>query len=470
MHHFRGWVPTITGKLSFSQIGLCKDNRISSNVYNNLSQGGLLIAKHTRTSIDGPIASFFQQLVLRRNPNQYFIVQGGLEKGHMLQGGKDANGLPKWSPDSRAILTGKIFVYVPPPFGIPKIKKTPFQNALEAFNKEMSYAQSLLTDGTELERRDWVEHLSANCNNSKLTYEANFSINRNGTCTIEMLEKGYLRNNSNPNDFRVLANQMMFCLRDIIHRHYHHDASEELSSIAYPVIDNKKYDDSTWRRETLYGLTRLALQARRNSSIRESKNAIGILAYADSFQSHLADWCETRRRSSQTHKPNVELINSFSSYDFQAMVNSLKASISTKEWKRSRTMSIIVVCTAIFALMTSITFGMFRLKYQSLPRNESLKIDGILEQAITLITTNPLVTSIIVPLALIFPFYIWAAEWNFKRVSELRIHRLENAVLKEIFQSTKRPTVSWAILIIINCLLIFGLIKVLLLLWNNLIF
>jgi len=466
MTKFRAWIPNISGKLSFSQIGLSNDSRVSTNVFNSVDLTGKIIAKQTRVSNDGPIPPSLQRLLSFRDPRQIFVIQAQVRPGFLIAERPNYEP-PVWVRDERAILDGKVFIQVPSPWIINCIHPSSLQQKMRDFETALKYAQTRLSDGNSFIETDWNDHLKKQANKTDNWYECSFQINRFGECTIDIESTGILQDTTCVQTLRSYANQVFFCLRDLIHRHYHHNTDEELLGVTFPLnTPEGHYDDRTWRRETLYGLTRLALQARRNSAIGDSKNAIGIIAYAKSFQKLLGHW-KYKSEPQCGISPKSELISDFSRYNFDSMISSLKAGISHAEWTRSRGITSMALCTAIFATILTLTLGAIRLKHLTLSDGERLELPKTLIQIIDFIVSYPVQIALVFPTVIGLLIFIYSTEFRFKRDTELRIHRLENAALNSINAKTKIPILSWVISIVINLIIISAFISAFLwAVWN----
>ncbi|USQ96517.1 hypothetical protein [Caulobacter sp. RL271] len=122
----------------------------------------------------------------------------------------------------------------------------------------------------------------------------------------------------------LLLNQVYYFIKDVSHRHYHHrDSSDNL----LPIVEVKDGDDEAWRRETLWALTRSVLELRRRKRLAGHKNAVGILAYAEAFQGTLA----RVRRFDEKFAPS-ELGQS---YNFDHTRASLEATIDERAYTTS---------------------------------------------------------------------------------------------------------------------------------------
>lgn len=80
-----------------------------------------------------------------------------------------------------------------------------------------------------------------------------------------------------------LSSHFYYFVRDMAHRHRHHAKG---SDSLLPVVEATPTDDTTWRRETSYNLSRAIIEARRDDDLVEHKRAIGIAAYAGAYQDH----------------------------------------------------------------------------------------------------------------------------------------------------------------------------------------
>ena len=344
-------MPTITGKLSFSQIGSDSRNGRDNTVINHLGDGGDLFAIQNRISRDGPLPAKLQFL-LNRNPKQIFLIKASVISGATMSGKADENGLPDWVTDEQGTLSGKIFVYsCPMPFRKQEHRDLPGWKKIKELRKKINLSNGFKQNEIEFLEKTNVEELIAACATEETFYCFEFEINRSGQCTLTACNAGLFLN-PNFSSIEPLARQAFFCLRDLIHKHYHHGKSDhELVGMCYNLLPNNVYDDLTWRRETLYGLTRMALQKRRTGKTRDNKNALGILAYARSFQSHFLRWTFSSKAEEKLVTPTTQKNLNFSAYDFDSFNASLKADISVREWARSSLIGIGAFTVSLICLL-----------------------------------------------------------------------------------------------------------------------
>ncbi|MCF8470311.1 MAG: peptidoglycan-binding protein [Parvibaculum sp.] len=80
----------------------------------------------------------------------------------------------------------------------------------------------------------------------------------------------------------ILAAQLFFFLKDIGHRHQHHDARTDTIVDLYDVSDEG--NDLNWRLGTLYSIYRRIISNKRMRSVNAHFSSLGLLAYAKAFK------------------------------------------------------------------------------------------------------------------------------------------------------------------------------------------
>ena len=143
-------------------------------------------------------------------------------------------------------------------------------------------------------------------------------------------------------DLEAVADQAFFAMRDLTHQHYHHKGRSDLLTTVTPWTPAT---DEDWRRQTQYGLTRMAIAVRRRDSAESFRQALGIVAYADAFQKHFCGWHTTLSGSV------AKSATSFA-YDFASLRASVEASLKVRELKDSnrRARLFFMFGTAVTAL------------------------------------------------------------------------------------------------------------------------
>jgi hypothetical protein len=143
-----------------------------------------------------------------------------------------------------------------------------------------------------------------------------------------------------------LSAHFYYFVRDISHKHYHHHKTSDHILLC---LSTGPFDDYTWRRETLYALTRAALHSRRLDDLLAYRNAKGLIAYADLFQSNNSKIIRTK----ENYLAIIDNPNSIK-YDFNHLISSVEARADEKLWRydgRVQLFAILVtVALAVFAL------------------------------------------------------------------------------------------------------------------------
>ncbi|WP_162801424.1 hypothetical protein [Azospirillum brasilense] len=123
------------------------------------------------------------------------------------------------------------------------------------------------------------------------SFNAQFSLSRTGSTTIAIPDDPKTSSNapSLPKDkptrahmMHLMAAQLFFFLRDIGHRHQHHDPKTDTISDLHRVQKND--DDFTWRLNTLYSMYRKVIDLKRAPHSDTLANAMGVIAYAETFE------------------------------------------------------------------------------------------------------------------------------------------------------------------------------------------
>lgn len=237
MSNYRAWVPNKTGLLSFSQIG-------------NLSSTQIECAE--AISQKKWIEYFCVERRTRKLDDSLFGYKYKLEG--LLPGRKDTffvlNSKCKSKGRSSRFLTGSITAY----YGVhkPKVEK------------------------------------SIDLNSLKKLFSVNFCLSRTGECrlfncniTDELLNHRENSNESfnlNQNSEGYLVSQAYMFLRDVTHRHKHHDPKSDTFLDIVPYSKN-------WKKRIAYRLGKKVIKQPLRNKPDTMQEALGILAYLRSFQS-----------------------------------------------------------------------------------------------------------------------------------------------------------------------------------------
>ena len=332
---FAAWVPTITGQLSFSLLGEGVDDALAANGAATPSIGDANAPRHvvviqSRRTKDRP-----WPLWLQRAAKAEYVLIGKTRDATRPVIDTDVHGTVtlQTEPDHVGVLEGRILVI---PFHADKKAGQAARRAIRGIRKLVTRAveANQLGDTRALAKLgDTIQELIARAAHQDVSaVGANFSLYRTGEFRLAIDEElPEVEDESAPaapadEAFRLMiARQMYYFVKDVGHRHYHHDQSRD-NLLPLTLADG---DDESWRRETLWSLARAVVSLRRGNRLAAHKHALGILAYADAFQSHLA---RVRRRAGEDA---FELADTGPTYDFGHTRLSLEATIDEQSFLKS---------------------------------------------------------------------------------------------------------------------------------------
>jgi hypothetical protein len=266
VRRFRGWIPTVSGRLSFSVFGNTANptQAFSANVADRETR--YLASYQVRDTSDVllPARRIFGPLLFKTDGQFCFAFYATTEDIEQ---------------NSQEYLIGKAFMF----YGSSRAKEIVpeiqvFQDYLRQFfhdnpNSLKSYCE---------DRFD----LLMNYSEERCVFSADIRICRTGTTDIFI--KWPLRPKPGAPQFpadaarltHMLAAQIFFFLKDLGHRHQHHDQKTDTIVDLYEIDTD---DDTGWRRSTLYNIYRKVIIYKRDPHISIFDHCLGLIAYADSF-------------------------------------------------------------------------------------------------------------------------------------------------------------------------------------------
>lgn len=315
MTSYAGWVPTITGQLSFSLIGLRTGNAgyITANRANNISgkprRTIVVVKRRVTRDVPVPIRWFHPQRV------KTCILLGRTVPGDRPS---IANDRVESVTDDIGEVAGQVLV-------IPYHRDGLLNRLAKRCVKDVTSMVSSLPEDASAEQL-FEEVL----NRVATSEQAGVRVLR---CDYQLYRTGEVRVQTDVGLRPESAQQMYYFVKDCAHRHYHHDHSTDN---LLPLTEAPLSDDISWRRHSLWCLTRSVLEARRRDSLKGYKSALGMLAYADAFQALLG----------KIHRPEgtadkYAIIHGDIGYDFAHTKASLEAKIAEKEFSSGSTRDIV---------------------------------------------------------------------------------------------------------------------------------
>lgn len=270
-----GWVPTVTGRLSFSHFGSCEDHN-TRHVNRADDRRRYLLVYQTRNASD-------VLLPFRRHLSERLLGIKGDLQFVCLAVTQDEPG------DAQARLDGHIYIIDRTGEWRDQVRE-PMRSAR---SKLRDYSFSTETPSIELHFEnnfsDALELCSQNC-----LFQGRFSLKRNGIVTISVDHDMQTassapkmpENGSKARHVRhILAAQLFYFLRDVGHRHRHHAAGTDT---IVDLHEADETDDVSWRRRTLYNIYRRIISNKRTNNVEAHFRSLGLLAYAKAFK-HICD-------------------------------------------------------------------------------------------------------------------------------------------------------------------------------------
>jgi hypothetical protein len=270
---FRGWIPTVSGRLSFSIFGrtLFPSRARFGNVSDGASRFLVVYQQHDASDIILPF---------RRVLAPYFVGRRGAFTFVLVAASET-------TPEDEAPqfwLTGAAFI----------------------FSDDAVWRETALPEIDDYIRELRAYHAASH---SQLAQYANHSFNRvldvcRSHCCFQVSVKISRRGrteivapfpnavattaprlpddpNRRENIIHVLAAQIFFFLKNIGHHHQHHDPSTDT------IVDLYRYsetDDINWRRNVLYSMYRAVIERKRIWHSTSFNDCIGVIAYAETFR------------------------------------------------------------------------------------------------------------------------------------------------------------------------------------------
>jgi len=241
---FRGWVPTITGNLSFATIGQGRQPKRAFKVAKASDGVRFVVVAQKRRTTDVPFALIGDAINWLRRREGYTV--------YTLFG-------KSLRSEDYQLLTG------------PCVELTPHE-----YNRLQELLKSLRND--DLDDQDFgtlFDELAAKFSDASENPGCGMSaieLHRDGKVEIAF-------NDIEEGEAQDVASQIYFFVRDVCHVHQHHAPTSDTILDVVPLSAG----DHHWKRETLYSLYRWVIQQKRSRTPSAYVDAKGVLAYARAF-------------------------------------------------------------------------------------------------------------------------------------------------------------------------------------------
>lgn len=328
---FRSWIPSVTARLSFSEIG--DTSHPSRCVRRNVGLGDkrLIVCYQARDLSDKPFPSLrriFSQLRLCVDERMWFtlVAEAGYSKGIPLES-----------------LWGQVAIFTDK-----KVWRTQIENEVKDTQSVLNDYRATKNDtNVKYKAKEYIRKLKRHLH-PNADFVVYFRLYRNGHIKIwsdsdiplkEGAPKFDVQNGIS--DIRPVASQAYYFFKDVSHHHNHHDPRTDTVVDLY--LENCQ--PSTYQREVLYSLYRKAIQYKRHPNEANLFDSAGILAYAKSFKGT----CETP--GSWAYDENLPF------YDYESSKASIESSQAKRNWivqsSQSKTEKVTSVIFAVVGIVLS---------------------------------------------------------------------------------------------------------------------
>lgn len=366
--NYRGWIPTVSGHLSFSVLGQT-DNPTKATTANVVDdKHRYIVGFQRRPILDGliPILNAYLPVFrgkgligLRRDRNLFFVVIGKAQK----------------SATAPNALKGKILIYRPKDWKSARAHVENCQKILFDLEEETKKINKPLYPGAEQ---------AMNVSSASALAEFDFILYRNGIVSISMEALSKLVKIVPESDYELnsqylewvrdqVASQAFYFIRDMTHRHQHHcPTSDTLTNLhrvpaahGLPVGHRLSFNDEyAWMLRVYRHLSRGVIKQKRDGDDSALEESLGILAYTRAFVAIARDHLAAIAYSNVA-KEQAACFPGTAKHYFDTLKASIEARLKTKAtearlWDSDvRTkFSISALVLSIIAINISALFGM----------------------------------------------------------------------------------------------------------------
>lgn len=342
---FFGWIPTVSGALSFSAFGDTSHppRAISANRTDRKTRYLVSFRARDCSDILVPFKSKLGPWFFNLSGKLWFVCVGKCETRNGTQ----------------ELMEGQVLIFH---------DRDLWRNNV---GKIVRDAQELLKDyryGTHPNIENYFEHRYVELIDqlpALSAFNATFNITRIGFTKLQLADKMELHHGApslpdaqpaRDHVKHILAAQLFFFLRDIGHRHQHHDPYTDTIVDLWPETPK---DPFYWKLQTLFSLYRKVISYKRVKSPSSITASLGVCAYADTFRALIADTATPAQlaRMPQFYSENVR--NSIHAVDYE-MNRRRELNISSSAVTRElilTSIALVIAIVGVFQIVqTKLTF------------------------------------------------------------------------------------------------------------------
>lgn len=418
-HSYAGWIPTVTGNLSYQIVGRSSQSR-ALQLFNHIDLHAprrFIAALQRRITADLPLPTW---LIKCWHPGaQYDCVM--LARTHSTK--RPCVDRREEFVDEMGCLTGVCYIFM---YIEDRVQRRSYEDFRSSLAQEILIAERQGHETTaEAAFARIAEH-----------FDTPTELQPHGKVYFRLYRTGEIRLWSKDDSIsglpvntdaadaadselaRIALLEILFhsayaYIKDLCHRHYHH--SERSDKILH-ISKVTPTDDISWRRDTLYALARSVLELRRHDQVRPYRRSAGILAYADAFQSSLA-----RQRRDSNDFAKILPLNEMNTYDFSHTRSSIEAKEGEIVWRQNMGATTALAVLSALLGFVAIWAGLVQIR-ASLCDGSSQTVGEACERSIAVPERAALVGKLILQfpeasLALLGLIVVISLEWNYRALS-----------------------------------------------------
>lgn len=305
----KGWIPTVTGNLSFSAVGNSSSPKRIISAFREINGTQyVIVIIHRRTS-DALFGEALNRIFNRDGRFTFFAI-GKSEKGTNKGG---------FHGEIRLVCCA-----IPDKF-----------RERSRVITENARAQ-LAQDDDFIRTHEWVDQQACALSKTAGIPPVAAIIKRSGECTVAVPD--LLDDESS----ETLLKQTYYFLRDAAHTHQHHEERSDTILTVYPEIDKI---GRKWSERVLFALHRWIIQQKRRKDQIGAIRSTGILAYAEVF-----------RKNHLKENNNISM-DRFSSEDLRASLQATEAELALHDNSSRRHIALLSSMLALlFIPVATFTF------------------------------------------------------------------------------------------------------------------
>ena len=354
---FVSWIPTVSGRLSFSEFGISDHPTDSVTTTFHLPDRKHFFSYQIRNCSDTTLPFLTQSDFIKEKIDNCFLKKSG-QIVFVSQLSSQRIATQDRDPNDR--LYGYVGLFTTENW------KRLIRNRINRLRGEI---ERELNEGSNFlfAKTDFIKTIKEN---SDIYF--NVEINRDGTTKLKNCMDHSHNKIYEIEDDEDLILQVYYYLKDNLHSHKHHSKSTDSIISVYKM---ESECDENWKIEILYSLYRKIISRRRKGGVEDFIDSIGVIAYAESFREIFNNYFKNNK--------------SLSKYNTSAMLQSLNSSLRKAENEEKRNSKLEKLYVIYISTMAAI------IAFASLVSASDKKVvlrDKILYDVTSAISNNPIET------------------------------------------------------------------------------